>query len=298
MPTLQQALHTYLLIERRPATTTTYRRILSRLVAAIGPARDITRISYEDLLDYQATIRATLKPSSVKTYIDTIKAFFSWCVKRKYIAVSPAEDIFVRRPPSASGKSRAIPGDELARMVEYARLTSPRNYAILLFLIDTGCRAGGLCSLTIDNLDLQNYRAVLVEKGGKTQQVRFYTETAAALEAWLKVRQPVDHGFIFTSDAPHYGPFTPRAVNAMMHRLSVKIGASRQWGPHGIRHAVGHAYAAQGVPPTVTRDKLGHSNVMTTLNYYYPQDEEYLELMSRRLTLAPLKSAERKRNVK
>ena len=42
-----------------------------------------------------------------------------------------------------------------------------RDKAILLFLLDTGCRAGGLFSLKVDDLDLQHLRANVLEKGEK-----------------------------------------------------------------------------------------------------------------------------------
>lgn len=288
MPTLSEALHTYLQIERRPATQRYYSHILGRLVTAIGPARQVERVTYEDLLDHQASFRADLSPSSVFSYTGIIRTFFAWCVHRRYIEFSPAEDLVARSPRAELRHDRAIPAEDLRRMVEYARVTSPRNHALLLFLIDTACRVGGLCSLTLDHLDLPSYSAVLQEKGAKIVRVSFYTETAAALAKWLDARPAATHAYVFTGQGPDYPPLQVKAVQSIIKRLALKTGSSKPWGPHSIRHAVGHAYAALGVPPTVTRDKLNHSNVMTTMNFYYPQDKEYIEMISHRYALAPL----------
>ncbi|MAS33579.1 MAG: hypothetical protein CL610_06205 [Anaerolineaceae bacterium] len=289
MPTLHEALLTYLQMDRSPQTRIQYQSVLTRLVRDIGPQRDVTIIRYEDLVDYFDRLRQRgLKQITLKSYLNVVRTFFTWCVRRQYILVSPAEDLRVRTPTRDPNQHKAIPPDELTRMVEYARITSPRNHAILLFLADTGCRVGGLVSLTIPNLHIDEQWALLHEKGGKYHRAFFGEETRHALEVWLSKRPDVSHDFVWTGPGTGYEPLGRAAVSALVRRIAIKTDASKAWGPHSVRHAVGWALAKRGVPVTVTQRKLGHSNPNVTMEFYYPDEEAYVIEVSRRHSLAAL----------
>ena len=51
MPSLQEALDRYLQLDRSTFTVKTYGSLLKRMVAAVGPARDVSRVSVEDIED-------------------------------------------------------------------------------------------------------------------------------------------------------------------------------------------------------------------------------------------------------
>lgn len=291
MPTLHEALLTFLQVDRSPLTNQQYRMVLTKLVTAIGPQRDIALIRYEDLVDYFAQLQRTnIRQSTLSGYLSVTKSFFNWATERRYIERSPAADVRVRKPRRDPARLKAIPPDELKALVEYARITSPRNHALLLFLADTGCRAGGLASLTRMNLQIEEGWAMLIEKGDSPYRALFGEETAAALSKWLSRRPAADHDYVWTGQGPHYAPLTTGGVAAIIRRLCERTGASRLWGPHSIRHAVGHAYAKAGVPVTVTQRKLGHRSPKVTMEYYYPEDDEYLAQVSRRNALAALRT--------
>lgn len=284
---LSEALTTYLKIDRQPATNQQYSYVLNRLVTAIGPQRTIRLVTYEDLLDYLATLkREGKKESTLVGYTSIIKAFFTWCVQRRYIKRSPAADIKRGR---LKGRAPVVPPSELRQMVELARLTSPRNFAIMLFLADTGIRVGGLVSLTLDNLDLADLSAWVTEKGGEAAQVFFGEQTADALRAWLRLRPAVKHAYVWTGRAPLYLPLSERGVLFLVQRLAARSGASQLWTPHCIRRAVGHAYAKRRIAPTVTQQKLNHASVDMTLKHYYPvKDTTYLREISKQYALIAL----------
>lgn len=289
MTTLHEALLTFVRLDRSPYTNRQYERVLTRLAIDIGPQRDVKLIRYEDLVDYFARQRGRgLKPITLNSYLSVHKSFFNWCVERKYIEQSPAADVRLRKPPRDQTKQRAIPPDELRAIVEYARIVSPRNYALLLFMIDTGCRVGGLVSLTRANLDLENGTAILIEKGQVQHRAMFTERTTSALQRWLKLRPECGHDHVWTGQGPEYTALTRHAVNYVMYRLCERTGASRLWSPHSIRHAVGHAWAKAGVPLSTTARKLGHANKSITAEYYYPDDDEYLREMTRRHALVAL----------
>lgn len=293
MPTLAAALTTFLKLDRAPTTARQYTYILSKLVSAIGPARDCQRVTYEDLVDYVNTLDVTR--STKAGYVAIYKAFFTWCVESEYTPASPAARLKKPRKQTAPAESRAIPPAELRAIVEYVRVDSPRNYALLLFLADTACRVGGLLSLTLDNLHVEDGYAWIFEKGGKWHRANYGVDTAAALQRWLHLRPKADHSFVWTGQGPDYETLKPPAVRYIVRTLSSKVGCTREWFPHAIRHAVAYAWADAGVAPTLVQAKLGHSSASITLENYYPHDDARLVTTSNRLALQALKTPDRDR---
>jgi integrase/recombinase XerD len=286
---LSEAITTFLQVDRRPLTTRFYKQVLGRYFNVAGD-QSLAAITYESLLAYTADLRQHgYADSSYANFVAILKSFFNWCVTCGYLPVSPLAAIRVRRARPQGAASRAILVDDLVKLLDYTRQYEPRTYAMLIFMADTGCRVGGLISLRLDRLDLKRGWALLEEKGGAAFEAYFSPATAEALTAWLNIRPRVEHLAVWTATRPPYQPVQRSVVNWAVHRMCRLCGASREWNPHAFRHAVGHAYARLGLPPTATQFKLGHSDIQTTLRFYYPNDQEYLEQVVRDNPLAPLR---------
>lgn len=296
MTTLREALHSFLLVDRAPGTNVNYKRVLTNLITAIGPDRDVRRVTHDDLADYVAQLKAAkkLRASTLQDYVRMMKTFFNYCVGEKRLKYSPAQNLAVRGVKRRPG-ARAIPPHELKAMCEIWR-HHPRNHAIMLFLADTGCRVGGAASLSLDTLNLAAEpglgTAVLLEKGAREVEVWFGEETVAALARWLAVRPKVEHKFVFTTNGPSGKPLLTQGISDVVRKASVMGGASRVWGPHAIRHSVGHALARRGLPVTAVSRKLNHVNNGTTTDFYFPDSDDYMREVSRNHALAALSESQ------
>lgn len=79
--------------------------------------------------------------------------------------------------------------EEVDRLLYYAHTSwswiAQRDYAIVLFLLGTGVRAGGILGLTVDDVTssdyLQNRRLRVVEKGSKERWVPVGRKSAHAI---------------------------------------------------------------------------------------------------------------------
>lgn len=292
MPTLREALLTFCKLDRSPFTNRQYRLVLSRLATDIGPQRDVSLVTYEDLVDYFAHQRTRgLKQSTLNGYLAIHKTFFAWCVERDYTDQSPTADLRLRKPPRNPADIKPIPPDDLRKIIELARWTSPRNYAMLMFLADTGCRVGGLESLKLPNLYLDAGYAIITEKGGDLVRVWFSPPTADALRRWLKHRPECDHDSVWTTTRPSngYPPLKRGSISAVIRNLCIKAELDTIWSAHSIRHAVGVAWA-KSEPVTVVQRKLNHKDAQVTLRYYFPFADDELARANQRNGLSALKS--------
>lgn len=280
---LKEAIRSFLLLfAGSPHTYRSYEQTLTRLAEALGNARPVIRITAVDLLEFTAALdQSKLSKNTVYRHKKVIKRFFRWLHEEmEVIPENPARVIHQRRPSRYVRKDKAITEEELALILDYTKW-DPLRHAIIRFLADTGCRAGGVATLTLDNLDIEKQMAEVTEKGDKTRPVWFGEECAVALDRWLKIR-PEDqwwHNYVFCH---RHGPYTPNSISRVVRRACAAVGI-RSLGSHSLRHRKGHQMADNRIPPSVAATALGHEDVGTTLRHYYPADYDRAEAVIRSL---------------
>lgn len=266
-----------------PATVATYARDLA-LLGEIAPAKlsAITIDALESILAglVDRTERFTqhprrpaepggLSPATLRRIAKSWKTFFNWCVDRDYLLRSPAHGLKLPRP-RARADDKAISPDDLLAMLHFAqtkRLNAARDAAIILVLADTACRVGGCASMTLPHLDLQNGSARIVEKGGRSCVVYFSAYTAAAVQAWLKVRPPTDHDHLWTSTRSSHPPLLAHHISAAFRRVAISA-TGKSLGPHSVRHRAIQAMLDAGINAELVSRKANHSSVTITLATY------------------------------
>lgn len=296
---LKNLLEEYLLNLDRQATRKTCESILGELVVFLGPEREACLVSRLDILKWKQSQQArterfvnhprrpkergALSPMTIFRNLKTARAFWHWAVEiDEALHQSPMHGMKLKMPPKPSASSKAAPLGTLRALMSVMR-ASPRDWAMYLFLLDTGCRRGGLCTLTLERLDLESRHAVLIEKGGKEQRVYFTDETARAMRLWLKQRPKVASHTVFLSIRTK-DEMRPDSVTMWMRRKCDQAGVT-PIGPHAIRHAVGIHLASHCEPLSLIRDLFGHSSALVTAASYMPDSEEEIRAMIERRSL-------------
>jgi len=292
MMTLTEALNFYLLEDRAETTSRNYKRLLGDLFEWLGSERDIGEIQYIDLLKYTALLREKVSAESAFSYILIIKCFFNWAVKAQLIMSSPAAALKNNKPPKDLSIDRAMPL-EIFREMLLMSYGNERDYAVIAFMGATGCRVSSIVSLSLKNLNLDEKTAYLWQKKNRYYTVYFDDETAEALKRWIAIRPHVPHDYIFTaSEGLIRKRLTVAGITEIVRRWSAKAGGLRgkEYGPHSIRHLVGHTYANAGVPISAVASKLGHSDPKITLSHYSPRDGSAVREATDRVSLTKSKA--------
>lgn len=297
---LREVLRMFLQVDRAKSTRETYRKVLTAFVEDIGPGRPLELIRPEDLDAYVMKLREVsvkyadhpsrpriaepLSSATIYKRIKTIKRFFNWCVQRGFLTQSPSRFLVNKRPIRPLGDGKAATDDEVSAILGAARY-HPRNWAIVLLLVQSGARASEIAGLKISDLFLADGRALITGKGDKRRSIYFGPECAAAIRAWLGVRpDDADHDYVFTSTRGH-GKMIPQSVSQITRRLCKKAGLKRTLGAHAFRHFVGMKLARSKVAPTVIQQYLGHSNVDTTMQYLRSTNDDDLRSAGQLLSL-------------
>jgi integrase len=300
-PTLSSALDLFLLEDRAPSTRRTYHQVLSRAIKFFGPDRDIDLVSHEDILRYLAHLREQniryadhptrpiqqggLSAKTIEKYVKTLTAFFGWACERGYRGDNPASNLKLRRSQRPPGDSKAATPAELQAMLRIAEakalLGKPLHLALLVFLADTGSRAGEAASLTLGNLLLDEHGAWVQGKGDKVRPVFFGEKTASILRLWLShLPDAGSSTSVFNMTAP--------AISQAIRRMSKAAGLKRSLGSHAIRHRVGQVWQTAKMGEQATQLKLGHDNPTVTIQMYYNTTWDQVAQASEDLALAAI----------
>jgi integrase/recombinase XerC len=160
------------------------------------------------------------------------------------------------------------PADAASRRTEAA--VALRDAAVLELFYATGIRVSELCGLDPVHLD-HGRRTVRVRgKGDKERTVPVGVPALAAVDRWLAAGRPA----LATAAS---GPalflgirgrrLDPRTARRIVHDRLREAGASRDTGPHGIRHSAATHLLEGGADLRSVQEILGHSSPATTQIY-------------------------------
>lgn len=262
----------------RPATLKWYSSLLNAFVVKF-PAKELDSITAKDIRHYivelqerpSRYVEEKQKPAqpgglaheSIRGHITALKAFWAWCADEYEVSNPMAR---IRRPKRVEKRIKAITSADFVKVFDTTTddEIGKRNRAILVFLADTGCRLGGIANLRLDNLFLDEQRAIVFEKGDKSRMIFFKPEAKAVLEQWLNVRLS-DSPYVFTNK--HGERLTESGLYQVLKRLKIKAGVTGRMNPHGFRHNFAREWIRAGGSLATLAMVMGNS-IEAIIDYY------------------------------
>jgi integrase/recombinase XerD len=171
--------------------------------------------------------------------------------------------------------------DALLRAPDRRTPQGHRDYAVLLFLYNTGARANEVAQVRIGDLDLRavsnrdTSAVVLHGKSNKTRRCPLWPRTADEVRPLIDRRAASQHVFLNRRGQP----LTRFGIHAMVERYAAQVAtklpsvAKKRVSPHTIRHTTATHLLRAGVDINTIRAWLGHV-CLTTTNVYAEVDLE------------------------
>ncbi len=261
------------------STTTWYGHLLRSFAEFSGPV-SVSEIRPATLRAYRAQLlERGLSEHYVHGHQRAIRRLFSWLVSEGVLDRNVALDVPLVRLPAQPPK--ALADDDLDRLLDRLPSEDVRDRAIIMLLADTGCRVGGLCSLTLDSLDLPNQCATVIEKGNRGRRVYFGDVTAEVLGLYLAVRPAGQSDALFLSKSGT--ALTTNGVRLMLERVGKRAGVKGRVNAHSFRHAFARSFLRNGGNLATLARLLGHTpGSPVTAKYYAVWDDQELQEFHRR----------------
>ncbi len=231
-----------------------------------------------------------LSPCTVRKIHVLLSGILKAAVRWGWLPVHPLAHV---KAPQATLKAMSAPEPEdVARALEAAQDVDEELHVFLRLSAALGTRRGETaalrwCDVDLEHGDVHVHRALtpleedpkqVIEKGTKTHanaRLAIDEETVAILKAYraqcaelaLAFGVGLDaDAYVFSPEPGGAQPWHPDHFGKQWERLRKKIGLTHVR-LHDFRHFHGTELASAGVPMTVVRDRLRHSNLRTTSMY-------------------------------
>jgi integrase/recombinase XerC len=304
----------HLRLERNlsPNTVAAYRRDLGQLaVFLVRQGSSFTAVGYPLLRRFLAQ-QHTLgyARASVARRVGAIHTFYRWMVADGRLADDPS--LLLGRPKVVNRLPTVLRPDEAAaladaptagrpdpgptrdrspdRSTDAGRAPDPvetavvlRDRAVLELMYGSGLRVEEVSTLSLDRIDLERARVLVMGKGAKERDVPMSDPAVSAVRTYLAagrgILAPSGGRDLFYNRRKKR--FSQRDIRTMVERYGGTVLPGTRVTPHTLRHSFATHLLEGGADIRVVQELLGHASVATTQRYTHVSKARLFEAYER-----------------
>ncbi|MPZ51738.1 MAG: tyrosine-type recombinase/integrase [Acidimicrobiia bacterium] len=269
------------------STRRTYDKTLSALVEELGGDHRLADVTREDLDELLRARWDHVAPATWNRHVAVLASFFTYCVDREWLMVSPARKLErrkLRRTPAKERQDQVFTHSERDRLFTL-RSASLRDRLLWRILYDTAARAEEILGLDVENLDRPINQAVVKGKGGSAERVYWTSETARLLTRYLAGRKSGPLFLTHRGAKPAHAASSDRYGNQtrLSYRRAAAIFKQASGGAtlHKLRHSALTHLVEAGEDIALVRAKSRHTSLRSLERYTNPSPAAIAELTDR-----------------
>lgn len=241
---------------------------------------------------YIEHIHGTYKPKSIKRKIASLKAFFHYLEIEEILEINPFHKMQIKyKEPFILPKTISI--DTIEQLMKFAyteyknkttqnsKNTALRNILILELLFVTGMRISELCSLTLEQIDTNDYIIKIYGKGAKERLIQICNKNIQNIfDEYLKVfrLEIINNKYIFTNRL--HNKLSEQSIRNMINKYTKESGIDIHITPHMFRHSFATLLLEEDVDIRYIQQMLGHSSITTTQIYTHTSINKQKNILS------------------
>lgn len=225
-----------------------------------------------------------LATNSISSYVRVFKTFMNWSRQQGYTTLT------VPNYKQVETVKETYTDEELLLLLEKPKANGTfceyRNWVIVNFLLNSGCRASTVRNIQNRDVDLSSSRIVFRHtKTHKVQVVPLCSQMLRILRDYLKVRGGKDSDYLFCDE--YGGMLTANALRLAIERYNHSRGVEKT-SIHLFRHTFARKYLIDcGGDAFMLQKLLGHSTLKMTRHYCNIYDADIANNFDR---LSPLEN--------
>lgn len=274
-------------------TLTLYRNVYkNHIVNEIGYVKinKITAIMLQDyFLKKQEQFNCNSNVGTVKVIKNILNNVYKLALKQNIIKINPMTQVeFKNKKETLKKDLKVIPENELKEIKKAIQNT--RYYIPYIIALHTGVRRGEILGLTWEDVDFENNR-ISINKALQYQKnvglVLVGTKTKSSIRNFKMTNRLTQelksHYLNFQTSKEYYGslyhqeynficcnedgtPIHPTRFSTFFINLFKRLGYKYSF--HDLRHTHATMLHEAGANLKVIQERLGHSNIRTTMNIY------------------------------
>ena len=221
--------------------------------------------------------------SSMARRVSSLRSFFRHLTREGQIRENPLDRVVT--PQVRRRLPRHLNVSEASILVESPDPSTPlglRDRALLELLYAAGIRVSELCSVDLEDFDLQDMVLRVLGKGSIERMVPFGSRSRDALRDYLAVRDQLkgrsggDPMALFLNYRG--GRLTTRSVRRILDQAIQRCALKHTISPHGLRHSFATHLLDAGADLRAIQELLGHASLSTTQRYTHVTTERLREV--------------------
>jgi integrase/recombinase XerC len=255
-----------------------------------SPETPLLRATVDDVDLFVATLQADVSavtgkpyaPSTIATYLSSVRTFYRALEWAGATAVNPADRSFAPSDPRPPHERRPAVDPEAyhglcARLAGDDAL-SRRDHVMVRLFGDAGMRVSEVVALDVEDVDLASQTLFIRHgKGGRSATQFLTRRLVEALGAWLAIRSAhaaAGERAVLVNVGEHVPEaflgrrLSDKTVRRTLNALYREAGLPLRFrGSHTLRHTAGTRYYRATQDLHRTRDFMRHANIATTAIY-------------------------------
>lgn len=267
-------------------TLTNYRRhfhSISKHFDIQQPMEGLTKSKLEAMV--VSMRQSGLAHNSISSYCRVLRTFFGWC-QREGMTVPPMPQIKDKETVKESYTDEELVAI-LKRPDKKASFCEFRNWVIVNFLMNSGCRASTVRNIQNRDVDLDTKQIVFRHnKNGKIQTVPLCSLMVSILREYMAVRKGKPDDYLFCDQ--YGGMLSMNALRLAVARHNNSRGVEKT-STHLYRHTFARKYLVDcGGDAFMLQKLLGHSTLKMTKHYCTIYDADIAKNFDRFSPLAQM----------
>lgn len=220
--------------------------------------------------------RNGLTPTSLSRKASSIRSFFSFLYKKKYIDKNPTTKIVVPKKMQKLPFILSIDQiDELCK-IPATNFAAIRDKAMIELMYSSGLRLSEITSLNVSSVNMRDKIISVVGKGNKQRYLPIGSKAIEALSKWINTRSTSK----VSEDALFLNKFgnrlSNRSVQTRLNYWASFKGLNCKISPHTLRHSCATHLLESSGDLRAVQEFLGHEDISTT-QIYTNVDFEHLK---------------------
>jgi site-specific recombinase XerD len=249
------------------ATVIAYSKDIEQLIDFLSKRSKtlLSEVVAEDIESFKELLKKQRYTSkSISRKINSIKAFFRFCVSEGLIDSNPTTE--VAQPKFDQAPPRILSRLEYRALRDSCRADT-RMYAIVEILLQTGMRISELAALQITDIDLE--REFIYIQAQNSREARRIPLNAAAKKSildYLKLRPRAKEKTLFLTKTCR--PFLVRNIRTAIDRY-FRLAGIKDAKVNDLRHTFIVEQLKAGTPLVYVSQLVGHKRITTTEKYLH-----------------------------
>ena len=273
-------------------TIATYRHHIRSISNHLDIQKPLEALTRKDLEAMVVSMRvAGLAHNSISSYCRVLRTFLNWC-KRGGMNVPELPHI----KDKETVKEAYTDAELLALLKRPAKNCSfceYRNWVIVNFLMNSGCRSATIRNIQNRDVDLDTRQIILRHnKNGKIQAVPLCTQMVSILREYMPIRSGTPEDYLFCDQ--YGGMLSMNGLRLAVARHNQSRGVAKT-STHLYRHTFARKYLVDcGGDAFMLQKLLGHSTLKMTKHYCAIYDADIAKDYDRFSPLAQLNQPKEK----